>query len=203
MRKMTGILMASLLAASLAGCGGEVTTNAMLQSKDAAVTEEKADTSAYDEIIAGLTAGQGYAVIQLNTAEHPILLVSSATYAGDEAGTPYAIDATLYAYDPKGEVMEYGSIASAGTAYPISADEDYLYSGSGHTLHQAFISEEIGSLMTHEYVSESYDEKGDPSYSWFSLEEQYEGPVEDATQFNALFDRYLNVAEAIHFTPVE
>lgn len=160
------------------------------------------DEDAYKDIIAGLQSGQGYAIVNVETAEHPILLVASGTYDFD--GTMVAIDSEVYGYNKDGEIMKYADFISAGTAYPICiTDNKYFMYGSGHHMCEVYIDEQNGAVVTKLDESVEYDTDGNATYYEFDLDNEFEGQVEDETKFEAIFDVYNNNAEWIKYTVVE
>lgn len=185
--RIISLVMTMVLCISLAACG-----------KSAGAGDE----GAYKDIIAGLQPGQAYAIVNVETSEHPILLVASGTYDFD--GTMVAIDSEVYGYNKDGEIMKYADFISAGTAYPICiTDNKYFMYGSGHHMCEVYIDEQNGAVVTKLDESVEYDTDGNATYYEFDLDNEFEGQVEDETKFEAIFDVYNNNAEWIKYTVVE
>lgn len=151
---------------------------------------------AYASVINGLEPGQGYAFASLNK-NFDVLLVSDYTYQYDDATTA-AINATIYALDESAEIVLCGSVASAGTAYPlaVNADNHCIYSGSGHEVLKCTVSD-TGALVPVQRATENFDENGNPTYI---VNDQF---TADGTIMETLFDEWLEQANAVNFTTVE
>ena len=44
--------------------------------------------------------------------------------------------------------MEYGTVMSEGTAYPLAVKDGYLYFGGNHHMSKEFLDESVSSVMT-------------------------------------------------------
>lgn len=153
--------------------------------------------SSYDSVIAGLSEGQYYGFAAAGETCDLLLVTDGVFDNGD--GTMAAIDATVYGIDAEGNVIELGSVSSAGTAYPIAVVDDCLISGSNHTMMMEYYSAN-GSMMTKLYASENFDDEGNATYSVFDLDAEYEGPVDDDSRLMEMFDKYSQ-ASVINFIP--
>ena len=196
----------------LAGCGTQqaAQTTASSSQASSASSEATAETSeasvydqdmeAYADIIGGLEAGQAYAFADMDE-NHDALLVAADVY-DDLDGNKVAIAATIYGFDKDGNIMEYGTVESTDTGYPLSVVDGCLIFGGNHHIGMEFIDEENGSIITKEDASETFDKDGNATYYYFSLEEEFEGEVEDNSHMSDLNGKYAD-ATPIVFTVVE
>ena len=161
------------------------------------VTQKK---DPYDEIIAGLKTGQAYAFADIST-EHEALLVTDGVFENGD-GTMAAIDATIYGYDAEGKIIEYGTVMSEGTAYPLAVKEGYLYFGGNHHMGKEYLDESISSVMTKEDATEVFDADAKATYYYFSLDDKFEGEVKDDSHLLSLFEEY-GEAKAVGFKMVK
>lgn len=109
-----------------------------------------------------LSDGMGYAPMDIG--DESVLFVSGATY-DDLEGHEAAIDSTLFIYKD-GAPYEIGKVVSGGTAYPISINDRYIYSGSNHWICKYVIAD--GKLSIMEKASVTYDTDGNAVYSYES-----------------------------------
>lgn len=109
-------------------------------------------------------AGEQLALIPLEGATEPLLLVTTGVYedpAFDNAEVSFAADYCMY-----GQV---GQINGGGTAYPIRADQNAVYMESGHSISILRISEEMNpetglpilETITYSENDDSYQEMMD------------------------------------------
>jgi hypothetical protein len=160
-----------------------------------------AEKGEYDEVISSLKAGQAYAYVDIAGGEHQALLVADDTY-DDGNGHNVAISAALYCLDTDGSVINYTNVLSEGTAYPIAVKDGYLYYGGNHHVAKEYIDLEYASVMTKEDAEESFDENGNEAYYYFSLDDEFEGEVDDDSHLMQLFDEY-GEADVVDFTVVD
>ena len=156
------------------------------------------DSEMYADIIDNLTDDQWYAFAAIGKGVD-VLLVTDYTYDNLD-GNMAAIDATIYAPNKDGEVIEYTKMQAAGTAYPLAVYDDCLYVCTGHSVHKCFVDSENGALTTKEYAGETFDTDGNATYSYLSLEEETEGEDPDDSRLKKLFDEYNNHATVINFS---
>lgn len=129
-----------------------------------AITFTRAAYTSYDEIIAGLPVGAGYAYINLNGYEGDILAVSSGTY--EDNGVNCGIDAVLYVENnDRAELL--ASVQTGGTAYPVTVEDGILY----YSTPRQYAEEDVTTnadgkyvLSYIKYASVSYNDKGEASY---------------------------------------
>lgn len=174
-------------------CAGYVAKE-MLHSEK----EEAEDVSNIDDFIEGLEQGKWYAAVELSTTENPIILVADQAYDNGD-GTMATIFADLYAFNEEGKIVKYGHLESTGTAYPLAASEGYLYYAGNHHISKMFVDESCSALLTKEDASEIFNEKGESTYYYFSLEDGFAGKVEDSSRLDKLFSEYTS-AKVIAFT---
>lgn len=176
MRKTVLILVAVLGLTGLYGCGKE---------KQEAV---------YDTVISSLTEEQSYAYVKIGEDELPLLLVAEGIY--DYDGIQAAIACNVY-YAWDGKVQNLGEITSDGTAYPISFDQDGIYTAGGHSVARYLPDDRAKELAVVEFAQEVIDENGNASYTSSNQEgkEQTDG---DSSALEALFEKFGN-AQAVDF----
>jgi hypothetical protein len=160
-----------------------------------------AEKGEYDEVISSLNAGQAYAYVDIAGGEHQALLVADDTY-DDGNGHNAAISAELYCLDTDGSVISYTNVLSEGTAYPIAVKDGYLYYGGNHHVAKEYIDLQYASVVTKEDAEETFDEDGNTTYYYFSLDDEFEGEVDDDSYLARLFDEYGD-ADVVDFTIVE
>lgn len=125
----------------------------------------------------------------------PVLLVTDSTYR-----YPNYIDASISSdvyLEADGTREKIGSLNSTGTAYPLRFSLDGLFEAGGHFVARYVVDEENRQLLLVEYANEVFDENGNPSYTYFNLEEGEQTP-EDDSYLNAMWVKYEN-ASVIHF----
>lgn len=181
----------------------EVATEAAVEETSAAVSSDTnaEDMKAYASIIETIPSGSAYAFAHISENANA-LLVTDYTYTYEE-DLIAAIDATIYFLDADGNPKEYGKVMSDGTGYPLSlSDNLYLMYGGNHHMAKTFIDAANGSMMTKEDAEEVFDTDGNATYYYFSLDEEFEGEVEDNSKLTPLYDEFHN-ATIIPFTVVE
>lgn len=151
-----------------------------------------------DEFIAGLSEDKWYAIVNLSTSGEPIALVADGAYDNGD-GNMASIFADLYAYNEEGRIVRYGHLESTGTAYPLMYTEDCLFYAGPHHISKMYIEESCSALLTKESATEIYNDTGEPTYYYFSLEDGLSGKVENDSQINRLFHEY-GKAQVISFT---
>ncbi|MDL2302186.1 hypothetical protein LJC58_07520, partial [Lachnospiraceae bacterium OttesenSCG-928-D06] len=92
----------------------------------------KEELGEFNEIFATLREGQSYAKIDLEECDMSYFLVANNTYIYDPG-----VNATIICdvYGKIGEeILFLGEVTSAGTAYPLSYDKDYIYGACGNAV---------------------------------------------------------------------
>lgn len=159
---------------------------------------EKPDIHVYDEILAQVSESEKAAFVELNGLELPVLLVSGETYKHTVC-TDVAMGCSIYAYI-ENEVINLGDIYSGGTAYPISADDSYIYAAAGHCCHKYKIDIEKRELVVQEVAAEKFGENATPTY-YYGNEETEEQIVPDNSYLERLFDEYKEADIVAFFIP--
>ena len=113
------------------------------------------DFKDYDDIIAHLEPGQGYAYIKLTGADNDVLAVTKTVFEADNS----SCEADLYLLN-EGTPVYLGIVSGNGSAYPLRAADGILYGGDNHSYETYFISSEYHSLMAKDSV---YDGANDGS----------------------------------------
>ncbi len=173
-RKIYTLLIASISAMTLfAGCSGSSSKEAendISNENSTEIAEEDPDASseeatAYDEIIQHLTSGEGYAYVSLDGYDGDILLTTSGTY--NDNGMNLAIDADFYIIKD-GEAKLIDSIATGGTAYPITIDDGIFYFTTPRQYAELNITETDDGSYKLNYLKKAvieYDTDGQATYT--------------------------------------
>ena len=132
-----------------------------------------------------LEDGMGYANVSL--LDNDVLLVSSGVFDDLEGGYN-AIDAAVFEYRD-GEPFEVGKICSGGTAYPISVNNGYLYTGSNHWICKYAMADD--KLMIMERASVEYDTDGNGTYHYES-EDGGDTSTIDSAEAEKIFDDLIS-----------
>lgn len=90
------------------------------------------------------------AIIETN-AKMPVLLVAEGTYEDRGKHVTFYCD-VCYVVD--NEVKKLGSIAGAGTAYPIAYDSTGIYAATGHSVYRYVIDDATGQLVLAQEITE-------------------------------------------------
>jgi len=154
----------------------------------------KVDLSKYatfTKMIDDFKKGMGYANVKLGDTD--VFLVSTATYNADE-NIKGAIDASIFMYNDKGEIVYLGKVASSGTAYPLTVIDGCLYTGGHHDVQKTTVKD--GKLVTVEEASETFDEDGNATYYHDKKK------VDDDSYLSGLFDEYFK-GEPLEFSEIE
>ena len=112
----------------------------------------------FTEIIDGLKAGYGYALVPMK--EQDVLLVTD--YVFDYEGKNQAIDADVYIYDENGTPRMIGSVKAGGTAYPLGINKGILYVCRNHGITSYKVID--GELIPDKNVEEWYGEDDTITY---------------------------------------
>ncbi|MCR4589300.1 MAG: hypothetical protein K5668_00580 [Lachnospiraceae bacterium] len=151
----------------------------------------KVDLSKYatfTKMLDDFKKGMGYANIKLGDTD--VFLVSSGTYNADE-NVKGAIDASIFMYNDKGEIVYLGNVSSGGTAYPLMIADGCLFTGGHHYVDKTTVKD--GKLVTVENASETFDTDGNATYYYGSEK------TEDDKELTRLFDEYFK-GETVEFS---
>ena len=160
----------------------------------------KTEFTDYEDVIANLKDGQGYAYIQVYGYDGDVLAVSDSVFLADHS----ASDATLYAMQD-GKPKSLGIVAGNGSAYPLRLADGIIYSGDNHNYETYFMTTSGGipGIMAKDVVSDGID--GDGSFSGFLREDNTFDNDKDFTGGQEEFDALIKDRESkpiIEFTIV-
>ena len=129
------------------------------------VQEQSGKTSfeSYDEVIAALTKGQGYAYIKLTGSDEDILAVTDLVFEADHS----AYDVSLYG-KMDGKVKWLGLASGNGSAYPLRLADGILYGGDNHSYFTYFLTSD-GALMYKDSIEDGVN-SGSNEFSGFTRE---------------------------------
>ena len=167
------------------------------------VQEQAGVTSfaSYDDVIAALKPGQGYAYIKLMGSDEELLVVTDLVFEYDHS----ACDASIYG-KLDGKVSYLSSVHGAGSSYPLRVADGILYTGSNHTYETYFISQEYGGLMMKDSISDGVD-FGTNEFSGFTREKNsFSAETADFTGGQEEFEKLLIEREKkpiIEFTAIQ
>ena len=160
----------------------------------------KTEFTDYEDVIANLKDGQGYAYIQVYGYDGDVLAVSDSVFLADHS----AADATLYAMQD-GKPKSLGIVAGNGSAYPLRIADGIIYSGDNHNYETYFMNTSGGipGIMAKDVVYDGID--GDGSFGGFLREDNTFGNDKDFTGGQEEFDALIKDRESkpiIEFTIV-
>lgn len=157
--------------------------------------------ASYDEVIAALTPGQGYAFIKLVGSDEDLLIVTDLVFEADHTACEGSIYGIL-----DGKVSQLSNVSGAGSSYPLRLEDGILYTGSNHSYETYFISAEYGGLMMKDYISDGID-TGSNEFSGFTREKNtFDAETKDYTGGQEEFDKLLAEREKkpiIEFTAIQ
>lgn len=192
MKKFFGAFIALLLT---------VTVMCSASACGCTLSKTQQNETLYEDVINSLKSGQAYAFASIAGDEYDALIVADEVYDNGD-GTRIATSATLYGVDADGNLMQYGKVFSEGPTYPLSVYEDtYLLSGSKERVSKVFIDIQNGAMCTKEDASAHIGDDGKVHYFYFSLDEEFEGEVQDDSHLVQLFKEY-GTATPINFTVI-
>ena len=207
-KRITSILAAfTLVSALMTGCGGTAATNSAAVPEAEAVEEAngpeeeegyygpedfvqaqsgKTEFTDYEDVIANLKDGQGYAYIQVYGYDGDVLAVSESVFLADHS----ASDAVFYAMQD-GKPKSLGIIAGNGSAFPLRIEDGIIYAGDNHNYETYFMINSGGSpgIMAKAVVSDNID--GDGSFSGFLREDNNFDNDKDFTGGQEEFDALI------------
>ena len=160
----------------------------------------KTEFTDYEDVIANLKDGQGYAYIQVYGYDGDVLAVSDSVFLADHS----AADATLYAMQD-GKPKSLGIVAGNGSAYPLRLADGIIYSGDNHNYETYFMTTSGGipGIMAKDVVYDGID--GDGSFGGFLREDNNFDNDKDFTGGQEEFDALIKDRESkpiIEFTIV-
>ena len=143
----------------------------------------------FTQIVDKLENGRGYANVTLGDTD--VLLVSSGTYE-NEPGQFCAIDAEIYCYKD-GAPAYLATVASGGTAYPLSVKDGDLYVGGNHFMSTYLV--DGGFIIETEEAYVEYNADGSGTYYYKTCNSQFED-YDQATAESRFDDMFRAVADA-------
>lgn len=160
----------------------------------------KYEFDSYDDVIANLTEGQGYAYVELKGEEDKLLAVTELVFLADNS----ASEACIYGMRD-GKAVNIGNVFGNGSAFPLRIEDGIIYGGDNHRYETYFISEEWKSLMMKDYVSDGVVEGSGQFVGFTRQTSKYEDTV-DYDGGREGFDAYMAEREEkpiLVFTMVE
>lgn len=191
-RMITGMLV--LMAMGLFGCGVKenktIRTETAIDAETPELTKENTVTyDSYEQVINGLAEEQAYLYYQFEGMKEQVLIVADGTYDNGD-GTRATIGCRFYMPREDGRIIEIGEINSYGTAYPIAVYGSYIFACGNHFVGKYTIRESDQSIVLVESATEEFDEKGVPTYLYFTQETKGDQVVKDDSKLQALFNEY-------------
>lgn len=165
--------------------------------------QEQAGTTSfdsYDDVIAALTKGQGYAYIKLIGSDEEVLAVTDLVFEADH--TAYEI--SVYGM-PNGKVTQLGSVFGNGSAYPLRLADGILYAGDYHTYETYFLTEGATAIMMKDSISDGVN-SGTNEFTGFTRETNSFEDTADFTGGQEEYEKLISEREqkpAIEFTVIE
>ncbi|MBQ7678087.1 MAG: hypothetical protein IJT32_07620 [Lachnospiraceae bacterium] len=153
----------------------------------------------YEDVIAALEPGQGYAYIRLTGDEEDILAVTDLVFEADHS----SYTASLYAMRD-GAAKQIGTASGNGSAFPLRLADGILYGGDNHTYESYFIASDNGNLIDQAYITDGIN-SGTSEITGFTRKTN-SFDSEDFTGGQKELDRLLSERDAkpiIEFTMVK
>ncbi|SFC43651.1 hypothetical protein [Butyrivibrio sp. YAB3001] len=161
----------------------------------------KTSFDSYDDVIAALTPGQGYAYIKLYGSDAEYLAVTDLVFEADNT----ACEASIYGI-LDGKVTQLSLVSGAGSAYPLRLEDGILYAGSNHSYETYFISADFGGLMMKDYITDGVDTGTNEITGFTRQENTFDGETVDFTGGQEELNKLLAEREnkkVIEFTMVK
>ena len=160
----------------------------------------KTSFDSYDDVIAALTKGEGYAYIKLIGSDEEVLAVTDLVFESDHS----AYEISVYG-KPEGKVKQLGLAYGNGSSYPLRLEDGIIYAGDNHTYATYFLSQEYGSLMMKDSISDGVETGSEEIYGFTREKNTFEDGT-DYTGTKEDFEKLLEEREKkpiIEFTVVE
>lgn len=136
----------------------------------------------YDEIIANLKPGQGYAYVKLDGSDNDILLITEQVFEADNT----AAEASVYGIRD-GKPAFLGVVTGNGSAYPIRYADGLVYAGDNHRIDTFFIVPDTMVIMQKDYVDDGVND-GSNKFTGFLRKEAVFDKDEEFTGGQKEFD---------------
>ncbi len=160
------IAFAALLTAFIfiiASCGtnGKESTATAAPSEETEVKTEKAeeggdvnevtspfenDLEQYKDILSSLPKDSYFAFVEMGEGSDVLLVTKEDSVFGEEQ-KKMSTEATVYAPDKDGKIIEYGDVYSGGTAYPFGVKDKKLYYANHTQELSAYVDEAESKLV--------------------------------------------------------
>ncbi len=160
----------------------------------------KTEFDDYDDVIANLREGQGYAKITLYGSDLELLAVTDTVFEAEKS----AAQASIYA-DSGSRAYMLSVVTGNGSAYPLRYEDGILYGGDNHEYTSYFVYENDGtvSLMIKDDVSDG-DATGE--YTGFLREDNNYDNDKEFTGGKEEFEEMIKERDSkpiLEFTVVE
>lgn len=106
-------------------------------------------TDAFEAFAKHFSESAAFAYTKVSGVE--VMLVSQETFGNNKDSDLQAIEASIFAKDPKGKIVSLGSIRSQGTLYPVSIHDGKLMVAGHHFVKIYSIRGDIPELVLDEY----------------------------------------------------
>lgn len=113
----------------------------------------RSDFKDYDDIIACLKPGQGYAKVKLIGGDNEVLIVTEEVFDADNS----AYEGHIYNIVEDTPVY-MGVVMGNGSAYPLRYEDGILYAGDNHNYESYFLSSENKGLMVKDTVMDGVND---------------------------------------------
>lgn len=128
------------------------------------------DVYDFDTIIDTLSEESYYAFADMDEFNDALLITSSDLVFDNGDGKMAATEATVYGYDGKNNIIEYGYVAGGGTATPLACKDHELFCGGRDYMNKIHIDEDNSEMVTDE--GEYFDEYEDAIVIEFKKQEE-------------------------------
>ena len=155
----------------------------------------------YDDVIAALTPGQGYAYIKLQGCDDELLAVTDLVFEADHS----AYEASIYGMRD-GEAHYMGIVTGNGSAYPLRLADGILYGGDNHNYETYFVAEDTQGLMMQASIMDSVATESGEFIGFTRESNSFAEETKDFTGGQDEFDKLVSEREKkpiIEFTMVE
>ncbi len=164
---------------------------------------DKTEFADYDEIISYLTAGQGYAYVDIIGSDEKALAIAELVFEADHTSN----EASIYTM-VDGKPVEAGYVMGNGSAYPLRYADGIIYGGDNHNYESYFLNPEGDGIMIKDYISDGIDDPDGeyPTFTGFLRKTNEFGEEEEFTGGEDEFNKLMAEREkkpAIVFTVIE
>ena len=168
---IVGIIL--LFAMVMTGCHKQAAEETTIRQATTIVAPYESNTALYKSVLDKLPEGSLYAFADMNE-NFDALLVTDFSYEDPDSGLMLSTKADVYGLDKDGNVIQYGSIESGGTANPLMVKDHCIYYGGHHYVSKATIDQEQSKLVVETAKDESYG-----------------GSASEVKKFDKLYDEYM------------